>query len=209
MKIYYIWDAYCGWCYGFNSIFTPFHNAHPELDIEVISGGLFLGENSKPIGSYGYFESGNKQIATMFPVTFGEENLERIKEGTLILDSKGPAIAFAVMRDLIPQAKWSDLTFDIQKQYFVEGKSLSEVNTYTELAADFNLDVHELESKLKLAFEDGQLAKTDFEKSRTMGVTSYPTVIAEVNGKYYDFRGQATTPEDLERHYQILLNEEN
>ncbi|RXK17497.1 DsbA family protein [Macrococcus sp. DPC7161] len=207
MKIIYIWDAYCGWCYGFNSVFKQFHDRHPELNIEVISGGLFIGENSKPIGTYGYFESGNQKIAAMFPVTFGEKNLQLIQEGTTVLDSDGPANAFAVMREQIPQAQWSELAFEIQQQYFVEGKSLSEVSTYTDLASKFQLDATLLVQQLTKALKENTLSQTDYNQARAMGVTSYPTVISEVNGQYFDFRGQATTVEDLEQHYQILLKE--
>ena len=47
MKILYFWDAYCGWCYGFNKIFTKFYEKHSDVEIEIISGGLFFGDNSK------------------------------------------------------------------------------------------------------------------------------------------------------------------
>ncbi|WP_414051917.1 DsbA family protein [Macrococcus animalis] len=207
MKIHYIWDAYCGWCYGFNSIFKPFHDSHPELEIEMISGGLFVGDNSKRIGEYGFFEAGNKQIASLFPVEFGEKNAQLIEEATLILDSHGPANAFAVMRELVPQKDWSALAFAIQAQYFVEGKSLSDIQTYESLATQFGIDAVILKERLIQSFSNNKNAEADFIKAYQMGAKSFPTVIAEVNGKYYDFRGQAMSVEDLEQNYQILLKE--
>ena len=41
MKVYYIFDSYCGWCYGFETILKPFVEAHPELEVTALSGGLF------------------------------------------------------------------------------------------------------------------------------------------------------------------------
>ena len=35
MKVYYIFDSYCGWCYGFETILKPFIEAHPELEVTV------------------------------------------------------------------------------------------------------------------------------------------------------------------------------
>ncbi|TDM45382.1 thioredoxin [Macrococcoides goetzii] len=207
MKVYYIWDAYCGWCYGFNSIFKPFHENHPELEIEMISGGLFVGDNSKKIGEYGFFEEGNKQIALLFPVNFGEKNKQLIEEGTLVLDSYGPANAFAVLRELVPQKEWSELAYAIQQQYFVEGKSLSDIDTYMELAEKFRLDEAQLKKSLVQAFSDNKRAEKDFVSAYQKGATSFPTVIAEVNGKFYDLRGQAMSVEDLENNYQILSKE--
>jgi len=42
MKILYFWDAYCGWCYGFDKLFTKFYENHTDIEIEIISGGLFI-----------------------------------------------------------------------------------------------------------------------------------------------------------------------
>lgn len=49
MKILYFWDAYCGWCYGFNKLFTEFYKNHTDVEIEIVSGGLFISQNSKKI----------------------------------------------------------------------------------------------------------------------------------------------------------------
>ena len=38
MKVYYIFDSYCGWCYGFETILKPFIEAHPELEVTALSG---------------------------------------------------------------------------------------------------------------------------------------------------------------------------
>lgn len=46
MQVYYIFDSYCGWCYGFETILKPFIEAHPELEVTVLSGGLFMDGHS-------------------------------------------------------------------------------------------------------------------------------------------------------------------
>lgn len=208
MKLYYIWDAYCGWCYGFNSIFTAFHEKHPNLEVEIISGGLFIEENSKAIGEYGFFESGNTKIAGIYPVTFGEGYQTTLAEGRLILDSKGPATAFTILKNNIPMAHWSQLAFAIQKAYFDEGKSLSNLETYLPILSAFNLDEN-LTEQLALTLKTCQIAQLDFQKANSMGIHTYPTVIAQIDDKYYDFRGQAVTANDLEKNYQTLLELEN
>ncbi|MGT2926426.1 DsbA family protein [Streptococcus cuniculipharyngis] len=207
MKLYYIWDAYCGWSYGFNSSFTDFHANHPELDLEIISGGLFLGENSKAVGDYGFFEIGNAKIAQLYPVTFGENYQKMLEDGNMVLDSTGPAVAFAILREQIPKARQSELAFAIQKAYFIEGKSLSRPESYQSILSEFGLDKHLL-NQLALALETGQAAQKDFQKASAMGVQTYPTVIAQIDDKYYDFRGRAVTATDLENNYQSLLERE-
>lgn len=43
MKLIYVWDAICGWCYGFESVLTKFVRNHPELELKMVSGGSDYG----------------------------------------------------------------------------------------------------------------------------------------------------------------------
>lgn len=70
MKVYYIWDAYCGWCYGFDKVFLQFIKNHDELDLEMISGGLF---DNKKISEFQHIERANMQISEIFGVEFSEK----------------------------------------------------------------------------------------------------------------------------------------
>lgn len=67
MKIYYFWDAYCGWCYGFEAIFEKFLENHQDLEVEVISGGLFF---DKKISDFPHIPVANMKISAMFGVKF-------------------------------------------------------------------------------------------------------------------------------------------
>jgi putative protein-disulfide isomerase len=50
-RLIYVWDAYCGWCYGFSKSLRAFYKNHPDIPLEVISGGLFQGDQLSVIGS--------------------------------------------------------------------------------------------------------------------------------------------------------------
>ncbi|MGC4439584.1 thioredoxin, partial [Streptococcus suis] len=71
----------------------------------------------------------------------------------------------------------------MQKAFFENGKSLSEVATYLPILKAFDLD-EKLEEQLTLALENGHPAQLDFQKARAMGIQSYPTVIAQIGDKY-------------------------
>ena len=92
MKILYFWDAYCGWCYGFDKLFTKFYENHTDIEIEIISGGLFIAQNSKKIGDYPYFKDTNKEISEMYNIEFGEGYQKVLEEGEMVLNSLHPAI---------------------------------------------------------------------------------------------------------------------
>ena len=204
MKILYFWDAYCGWCYGFDKIFTKFYENHTDVEIEIISGGLFFGDYSKKIKEYGYFQEGNKKISEMYNVEFGEKYNKVLEEGEMVLNSVHPAIAMDVVKELIPNSQILHFTYDIQCKFFIEGKSLSDVQTYVELCEKYGLDSYDLALKLTIAFKNSNAIHQDFIKTLNLGIESYPTAVLEKDGEYYDLRGYATVPEDIETHYNLI-----
>lgn len=204
MKILYFWDAYCGWCYGFDKIFTKFYENHSDVEIEIISGGLFFGDNSKKIKEYGYFQEGNKKISEMYDVEFGEEYNKVLEEGEMILNSVHPAIAMDVVKEFIPNSKLLNFAYDIQCKFFIEGKSLSDVKTYVELSDKYEIDSSDFALKLTIAFKNSNSIHSDFIKTLNLGIESYPTAVLEKDGEFFDLRGYATEPEDIEIHFNLI-----
>lgn len=204
MKILYFWDAYCGWCYGFDKIFTKFYENHSDIEIEIISGGLFFGDNSKKIKEYGYFQEGNKKISEMYDVEFGEEYNKVLEEGEMVLNSVHPAIAMDVVKEFIPNSKLLNFAYDIQCKFFIEGKSLSDVKTYVELSDKYEIDSSDFALKLTIAFKNSNSIHSDFIKTLNLGIESYPTAVLEKDGEFFDLRGYATEPEDIEIHFNLI-----
>lgn len=52
MKLIYVYDALCGWCYGFSPIIKQFYKKHKNHfdSIQVVSGGMIRGERIGAIG---------------------------------------------------------------------------------------------------------------------------------------------------------------
>ena len=201
MKILYFWDAYCGWFYGFNKLFTEFYKNHTDIEIEIVSGGLYILENSNKISEYTFK---NEEIVDMYKVEFGEAYNKVAEEGELVLNSVQPAIALNTVKELIPNSKLLDFAYDMQKKFFIEGKSLSEVGTYLELCEKYDLDYSDLALKLTIAFKDTNPIQQDFLKTLNLGIESYPTAVIEKNGEYFDLVGYATEAEDIEIHYNLI-----
>ena len=140
----------------------------------------------------------------MYKVEFGEAYNKVVEEGELVLNSVQPAIALNTVKELIPNSKILDFAYDMQKKFFIEGKSLSDVQTYVELCEKYGLDSYDLALKLTIAFKNSNLIHPDFIKTLNYGIESYPTAVVEKDGEYYDLRGYATEPEDIETHYDLI-----
>lgn len=201
MKVYYIFDSYCGWCYGFESILKPFVEAHTELEVTVLSGGLFMGGH--PLSAFPYMSDTNKKIAEMFGVVFGQPYQNLLETGNMIPNSNDAAIGFGVLRDYLPEREHVNLASKMHEAFYLDGKSLSDVESIKSIAKSYGLPADDIAEKFIRISAQGKY-HPDFYEAKRFGVTSFPTLLVEINGKYYDLKGSAITLNDLERNLSVI-----
>src|SRR4051794_19257194 len=139
MQLAYVFDAYCGWSYGFAPTLTELVGRHPDLAVEVVSGGLFTGARRVPIRDFGYVQGANEQISELTGVTFGPGYERVIADGSFIMDSEDAARGVAALRRVAP-GRIVELTAALQQAFYVDGLSLSDPTTYRAVAEAFGLD---------------------------------------------------------------------
>lgn len=206
-SLIYIWDAYCGWCYGFSNSLRTFHENHPELPITVLSGGLFTGNRSLPIESYPHIPEANERISQLTGVTYGEAYQNLLNEGSFVLDSEAAAVGFSALRALAPEQSLS-IASAMQKAFYQDGKSLSDTSTYLEIADSFGLDSELISQRLK----DEDIRKDaheDFTRVQNLDVHSYPTLLLRKGNELLPLGGGAMTAEKLESRLALYLSKTN
>lgn len=72
-----------------------------------------------------------------------------------------------------------------------------------EIAELFELDRKRVEAELQSVFQSQ--TSSEFAQVRQLGIYSYPTLLLEKEGSYYDVRGQAMTVEELEENLARLV----
>jgi putative protein-disulfide isomerase len=101
MRLVYVFDAYCGWSHGFSSTLLEITTMHPDIPVEVVSGGLFTGAGRVPIGRFGYIQGANAKISELTGAEFGEGYERLIADGdTVTALARGQATADQVERRL-------------------------------------------------------------------------------------------------------------
>src|SRR6476469_3428321 len=91
-RVVYVFDAYCGWCYGFDPAMLAFWDANRErVAFDVVSGGLFTGARRPALGSLGFIREANERVARLTGVAFGPAFDALLDDGRLVLDSEGAA----------------------------------------------------------------------------------------------------------------------
>lgn len=139
MKLVYVFDAYCGWSHGFTATLREITTRHPDLPVEVVSGGLFTGARRVPIREFGYVQGANAQIAEQTGAEFGEAYERLIADGSFVMDSEAAARGVAAVRQVAPD-RAAELATALQHVFYVDGLSLSEAATYRTVAQAAGLD---------------------------------------------------------------------
>ena len=189
MTIYYCYDAYCGWCYGFSPVIRRIYEEYRHLlAFETLSGGMILPEEPQPIGVMaGYIQKAYKTVEERTGIRFGEDWLWHIfhpEESDWYPSSEKPAIAMCVFKDYYPD---DTIVFagDLQYALHVEGRDLTDDEAYRHLlekykipATDFYAKLHDPAYKEKAYYE--------FALMRQLKVTGFPTVFLQVSdSKFY------------------------
>ncbi|WP_406129903.1 DsbA family protein [Streptomyces canus] len=181
MKLVYVFDAYCGWSHGFTATLREITTRHPDLPVEVVSGGLFTGGRRVPIREFGYVQEANAQIAEQTGALFGEAYERLIADGSFVMDSEAAARGVAAVRQVAPH-RAAELATALQHAFYVDGLSLSEAATYRTVAQTAGLDADAVVAAFE-APEAQTAAHADFRRAAQHGVSGFPTLLA-VDGEH-------------------------
>ena len=172
----YAFDAYCGWCYGFSPALRDFAAQNADrVGIRVLSGGLFSGDRAKPIGDFPHIPKANQRIGQLTGARFGEAYQRVLAEGTLVMNSDDAAAGLVALRRHRPEAA-VELAGAVQRAWYVDGKSLSDVEVYQGIAAEHGLDP----VAVARDFTDPDVraeARSDMLELRRLDVDHYPTLL--------------------------------
>ncbi|WP_330300596.1 DsbA family protein [Streptomyces sp. NBC_00503] len=177
MKLVYVFDAYCGWSYGFAPTLAELTLRHPGLPVEVVSGGLFTGSRAVPIREFGYVQGANAKISELTGVEFGAGYERLIADGSFVMDSLDAARGMAVLRRAVPE-RAVELAMAVQAAFYQDGLSLSDPDTFTRIAAAAGLDALEVGAALT-APAAALAAEADFRRAAALGAQAYPTLLAQ------------------------------
>jgi len=189
MTIYYCYDAYCGWCYGFSPVIRRiFDQYRDRLAFEVLSGGMILPERPQHIGIMAdYIRSAYPVVEERTGIRFGQDWLWHINnpdESDWYPSSEKPAIALCVFKDYYPDAA---VLFAGELQYALhyEGRDLTDDEAYRHLVEKYKIPEKDFYGKLHHpAYKEK--AYDEFALVRQLKVNGFPTVFLQVSdSKFY------------------------
>lgn len=185
-SFYYVYDALCGWCYGFSPVMKSFFEKHrDEFEFKVVSGGMVMGERSGPIGKVAsYIKTAHKQVEDRAGVKFGDQFLNGLLEdGTANFSSLQPAIAMAAFRTFKPEEQ-IPFAHAIQSMIYFDGFGPDDIQRYGEIATEFGVE----QSEFNAAMGNEDLIKdafADFDIARKLDVQGFPSAFIHRGETFY------------------------
>lgn len=208
--LYYCYDAYCGWCYGFSKVMTQLVAAHPHLAVEVLSGGMVLPE--KPVhisATAGYIQNAYKTVEEYTGITFGADYLWHINnpdQSDWFPNSEKPAIALCIFKEIYP-ARQVEFAADLQYALHFEGRDLTDNEAYRHLLEKYSINEELFYSRLQ-SEEYKEKAAYEFALVKQLQVTGFPCVLIQVSeSKFHLLARGYTDYETLESRLQAVLAE--
>lgn len=205
--ITYIYDALCGWCYGFSPVMSSFYASYvARAKFEVVSGGLFLGERIGPINEVAAYikEGAYKEVETTTGVTFGDGFLKVLAgKKEMFMDSHLPAIAMAIIKEVAPD-KVMPFAQQLLAAFYKDGINPAAIEAYLPYVKPLGLSEKDFLLKMKQDSYRMQ-AQKEFQYFQKLELGGFPSFIVTVGDQPFLIAKGYTTLEDLERRYKSVL----
>ncbi|MBL7768865.1 MAG: DsbA family protein [Flavipsychrobacter sp.] len=196
--LYYCYDAYCGWCYGFSPVIKKIHELYSDrIGFEVLSGGMILPDQPRHIGVMaGYIADAYKSVEELTGIRFGQDYLWHIFNPDLsdwYPNSEKPAIALCIFKELYPDQQ-VEFASDLQYALHFEGRDLCDNEAYRHLLEKYNMDEDDFYQKLG-SEEYKEKAYYEFQLCKQLQVTGYPCVLMQVSESKFFMLARGYTDE--------------
>lgn len=207
-KLIYYYDALCGWCFGFSPVITQIKKAYADkIEIEVISGGLFLGSRAGYVNDVApHIKSGAYlSVEQRTGVKFGKPFLEDVfGAGKMTLNSLPPTIALCIVKDLLPEKELEFAETLLHAVYF-DGIDPINLNGYIPYIEELGLDKNDFLSKMQNPKYE-ELAFKEFEKFRKSQYSGMPSLVVVTENGEKPLSNGYTNFDNIKSQLDAILN---
>jgi putative protein-disulfide isomerase len=209
--IYYCYDAYCGWCYGFSPVMKQIAEEYEgRLAFDVLSGGMILPETPQHFAPMArYIQSAYKRVEELTGIEFGQDFLWHVfhpEETDWFPDSTKSAIALCIFKEYHPE-RAINMASDLQYALNYEGRDLTDDEAYRHLLPAYGIPEDDFYSKLK-SEEYREKAYYEFALVKQLQVKGFPCVLLQVtDSKFYLLTSGYTDHDTLKERIEKVLDE--
>jgi putative protein-disulfide isomerase len=172
MRLRYYGDPLCSWCYGFGPELTKFLERRPDLQLQLVMGGL-RPYNREPmsLAFRTMLREHWNHVAVASGLPFSQSILDR---DDFIYDTEPACRAVVTARQLFP-AQALPVMKAIQLAFYRDGLDATSADVLADIAAAHGYD----RLTFRAAFDSEPMrreTRTDFAATQSLGVSGFPTL---------------------------------
>lgn len=183
LKIYYVFDPLCSWCYGFSPVMEQIYKEYSDrIDFEVVPGGLVTGSMARPVKEgFPYIQEAVSIVENDTEAKFGKAFNKLIDDGSYIYNSEPPCLALTIVKELKAEVQFP-FAHDLHKLIFIQGKNLNDQSSYGQLLEKYDIDSAAFFSY----YNDPDYKKNmhhQFDMAYNLGASGFPALVLVQDNK--------------------------
>lgn len=177
MKITYIMDPQCGWCYGNGDNIGKLKDQYQDkFEFELLVGGMWLGQNAPKGGGQlsQFLQVHAPRMATTTGTAVGSGYYVLARDSSYIFSSLEPSAAVVAVKQLQPHSVF-EFAKKVQELLFLKGQRLDKLDYYIPILNELKISKNDFE-KLWLSSNNLEKTKQEF-KYASSKANGFPTLL--------------------------------
>jgi putative protein-disulfide isomerase len=163
----------CSWCYGISNELADVWQSYPGLDKDVVLGGLRPGGGDAWTADFKDFLKHHwEDVNRASQMPFSYDLLDRDEYH---YDTEPSCRAVTIVKEMAPDKAFAFFKA-VQRGFYLESKDPKLVSFYEPICQDLGIDYSQFETRFTSS-EARSATAIEFNKARSLGVNSFPTII--------------------------------
>ncbi|MBK8700862.1 MAG: DsbA family protein [Saprospiraceae bacterium] len=199
MKLIYIGDPMCSWCYGITHEWDSLKRLYPEVEVEYLMGGLRPNGTEAMSSLKDFLQEHWEEIYHRTGMSFNYGVLSQ----DLVYNTEPACRAVVTFRHFNPR-KTGDFFKQIQQAFYYQNYNPYSPHNYAGIAERMGVDAASFIAYF-LSQTAARETMADMDKARQLGASGFPTIILEIEGTINVItRGFQTAPVMAARMQQLM-----
>lgn len=210
MKLIFVADPMCSWCYGFGKELTALMRAYTELPLEIRVGGVRAGDTSIMTEEMKLFRLSHwARVETVSGLKFNRQAFAAMEN--FVYDTEPACRAIVTAREMAPGIDLLSVFRRVQEAFYAQGLNTTEGEILAVVTAKAMTEVG-VNVSAEQFLEHWSSTNTkrhtqeEFLEVRSWGVNSFPALILESNGQLSSVVPGYATAVELKKNVRILLD---
>lgn len=210
MRLIFVGDPMCSWCYGFGKQLSEVLASEPDLPLHIVLGGLRAG------GTELLDDAGKRFRLTHWARVEAASGLPFNREALMarqgfVYDTEPICRAVVAARMVAPGAPQLEIFRALQRAFYVDGLDTTDSGTLARVTAEALAAAgHPVPAQTVLdTFLSAaaiEAAQEDFRTSRRWGITSFPALLMEAGGELHQVSPGYASADELRAGIQAVRN---